>query len=67
MSSKRKLNLNLPSSSLALSLSPPLPQYLAARKYTVTSVLDRVIKQYLSEEQSERQKTHLEETKELAE
>uniref|UniRef100_A0A8C7MHS3 LON peptidase N-terminal domain and ring finger 1 n=1 Tax=Oncorhynchus kisutch TaxID=8019 RepID=A0A8C7MHS3_ONCKI len=43
-----------------------LKEYLAARKYTVTSVLDRVIKQYLSEEQSERQKTHLEETKELA-
>uniref|UniRef100_A0A4W5QAE4 LON peptidase N-terminal domain and ring finger 1 n=2 Tax=Hucho hucho TaxID=62062 RepID=A0A4W5QAE4_9TELE len=43
-----------------------LKEYLAARKYTVTSVLDRVIKQYLSEEQSERQKTHLEETQELA-
>nr|XP_046164708.1 LON peptidase N-terminal domain and RING finger protein 1-like isoform X3 [Oncorhynchus gorbuscha] len=43
-----------------------LKVYLAARKYTVTSVLDRVIKQYLSKEQSERQKTHLEETQELA-
>ncbi|XP_064860131.1 LON peptidase N-terminal domain and RING finger protein 1-like isoform X3 [Oncorhynchus nerka] len=43
-----------------------LREYLAARKYTVTSVLDRVIKQYLSKEQSERQKTHLEETQELA-
>uniref|UniRef100_A0A8C7G6F5 LON peptidase N-terminal domain and ring finger 1 n=2 Tax=Oncorhynchus kisutch TaxID=8019 RepID=A0A8C7G6F5_ONCKI len=43
-----------------------LKEYLAARKYTVTSVLDRVIKQYLSKEQSERQRTHLEETQELA-
>ncbi|XP_038837195.1 LON peptidase N-terminal domain and RING finger protein 1-like isoform X2 [Salvelinus namaycush] len=43
-----------------------LKEYLAARKYTVTSVLDRVIKQYLSKEQLERQKTHLEETQELA-
>ncbi|XP_029621847.1 LON peptidase N-terminal domain and RING finger protein 1 [Salmo trutta] len=43
-----------------------LKEYLAARKYKVTGVLDRVIKQYLSKVQSERQKTHLEETQELA-
>ncbi|XP_010902197.2 LON peptidase N-terminal domain and ring finger 1, like isoform X2 [Esox lucius] len=40
-----------------------LKEYLATRKYMVTSVLDRVIKQYLSKEHLERQ---LEETQELS-
>lgn len=43
------------------------PQYLACRKFMVTTVLDTLIKQYLSEEHSERAKTHLEETRELSE
>lgn len=43
-----------------------LKQYLACRKYMVTTVLDTLIKQYLSEEHTERAKTHLEETGELS-
>ncbi|XP_047434512.1 LON peptidase N-terminal domain and ring finger 1, like [Mugil cephalus] len=43
-----------------------LKEYLACRKYMVTTVLDTLIKQYLSQEYAERTKTHLEETKELS-
>lgn len=43
-----------------------LKEYLETRKYNVTSILDQLIKLYLREEHSERQKTHLEETKELS-
>ncbi|XP_041640834.1 LON peptidase N-terminal domain and ring finger 1, like [Cheilinus undulatus] len=43
-----------------------LKEYLACRKYNVTTVLDMLIKQYLSQEFAERTKTHLEETKELS-
>ncbi|XP_076001631.1 LON peptidase N-terminal domain and RING finger protein 1 isoform X2 [Genypterus blacodes] len=43
-----------------------LKEYLASRKYTVTSVLNTLIKQYLSEEYAERTKTHLEESSELS-
>ncbi|XP_029907810.1 LON peptidase N-terminal domain and RING finger protein 1 isoform X2 [Myripristis murdjan] len=43
-----------------------LKEYLASRKYMVTSVLDALIKQYLSEEHAERTKTHQEETRELS-
>uniref|UniRef100_A0A3B4Z4Z3 LON peptidase N-terminal domain and RING finger protein 1-like n=1 Tax=Stegastes partitus TaxID=144197 RepID=A0A3B4Z4Z3_9TELE len=40
--------------------------YLACRKYMVTTILDTLIKQYLSQEYAERTKTHLEETRELS-
>ncbi|XP_060939561.1 LON peptidase N-terminal domain and ring finger 1, like [Limanda limanda] len=43
-----------------------LKEYLAGRKYIVTTVLDKSIKQYLSQEYAERSKTHLEEAKELS-
>ncbi|XP_062379595.1 LON peptidase N-terminal domain and ring finger 1, like isoform X2 [Sardina pilchardus] len=43
-----------------------LKEYLAARKYNVARVLDSVIKEHLSEEHSEREKVHVEETKELS-
>ncbi|XP_041838643.1 LON peptidase N-terminal domain and ring finger 1, like isoform X2 [Melanotaenia boesemani] len=43
-----------------------LKEYLACRKYMVTSVLDMLIKKYLSREYAERTKTHLEETRELS-
>lgn len=43
-----------------------LKEYLAFRKYTITQVLDNIIKQYLSREHSERLKLHTEETKELS-
>ncbi|XP_036373313.1 LON peptidase N-terminal domain and RING finger protein 1-like [Megalops cyprinoides] len=43
-----------------------LKVYLASRKYNVTSVLENVMKQYLTEEHLERQKSHTEETKELS-
>uniref|UniRef100_A0A4W6D5D7 LON peptidase N-terminal domain and ring finger 1 n=1 Tax=Lates calcarifer TaxID=8187 RepID=A0A4W6D5D7_LATCA len=43
-----------------------LKEYLACRKYVVTTVLDTLIKQYLSQEYAERTKTHLEETRELS-
>ncbi|KAJ8001058.1 hypothetical protein DPEC_G00187230 [Dallia pectoralis] len=43
-----------------------LKEYLAARKYVVTAVLDGVIKQYLSKEHLERHKAHLEEAQELS-
>lgn len=43
-----------------------LKEYLACRKYMVTTVLDTLIKQYLSKEYAERTKTHLEETRELS-
>ncbi|XP_040002024.1 LON peptidase N-terminal domain and ring finger 1, like [Xiphias gladius] len=43
-----------------------LKEYLACRKYMVTTVLDTLIKQYLSQEYAERTKTHLEETRELS-
>ncbi|XP_077079512.1 LON peptidase N-terminal domain and RING finger protein 1 [Siphateles boraxobius] len=43
-----------------------LKEYLAFRKYTITKVLDDIIKQYLSKEHSERLKLHAEETKELS-
>ncbi|KAM4604339.1 LON peptidase N-terminal domain and RING finger protein 1 [Polymixia lowei] len=43
-----------------------LKEYLASRKYMVTSFLDVLIKQYLSEEHAERSRTHLEETQELS-
>lgn len=43
-----------------------LKEYLAFRKYTITQVLDDIIKQYLSKEHSERLKLHAEETKELS-
>ncbi|XP_022614288.1 LON peptidase N-terminal domain and RING finger protein 1 [Seriola dumerili] len=43
-----------------------LKEYLACRKYVVTTVLDMLIKQYLSQEYAERTKTHLEETRELS-
>uniref|UniRef100_A0A3Q1G1R4 LON peptidase N-terminal domain and ring finger 1 n=1 Tax=Acanthochromis polyacanthus TaxID=80966 RepID=A0A3Q1G1R4_9TELE len=43
-----------------------LKEYLACRKYTVTTVLDTLIKQYLSQEYAERTKSHLEETRELS-
>ncbi|KAM9363161.1 LON peptidase N-terminal domain and RING finger protein 1 [Symphorus nematophorus] len=43
-----------------------LKEYLACRKYMVTTVLDSLIKQYLSEEYTERTKSHLEETRELS-
>ncbi|XP_071373187.1 LON peptidase N-terminal domain and RING finger protein 1 isoform X1 [Centroberyx affinis] len=43
-----------------------LKEYLASRKYMVTSVLDALIKQYLREEHAERTKTHVEETRELS-
>ncbi|XP_034754127.1 LON peptidase N-terminal domain and ring finger 1, like [Etheostoma cragini] len=43
-----------------------LKEYLACRKHTVTTVLDTLIKQYLSQEYAERTKTHLEETRELS-
>ncbi|XP_023274285.1 LON peptidase N-terminal domain and RING finger protein 1 [Seriola lalandi dorsalis] len=43
-----------------------LKEYLACRKYVVTTVLDMMIKQYLSQEYAERTKTHLEETRELS-
>ncbi|XP_068614597.1 LON peptidase N-terminal domain and RING finger protein 1-like [Brachionichthys hirsutus] len=43
-----------------------LKEYLAGRKFTVTAVLDTLIKRYLSQEYSERTKTNLEETRELS-
>ncbi|KAM9857601.1 LON peptidase N-terminal domain and RING finger protein 1 [Aulostomus maculatus] len=43
-----------------------LKEYLACRKYMVTTVLDTLIQQYLSEEYAERRKNHLEETRELS-
>ncbi|XP_078116752.1 LON peptidase N-terminal domain and RING finger protein 1 isoform X2 [Sander vitreus] len=43
-----------------------LKEYLACRKHMVTTVLDTLIKQYLSQEYAERTKTHLEETQELS-
>ncbi|XP_030631535.1 LON peptidase N-terminal domain and RING finger protein 1 [Chanos chanos] len=43
-----------------------LKEYLATRKYSITAILDDIIKRYLSEEHSERQKVHIEETKELS-
>uniref|UniRef100_A0A3B4Z524 LON peptidase N-terminal domain and RING finger protein 1-like n=1 Tax=Stegastes partitus TaxID=144197 RepID=A0A3B4Z524_9TELE len=43
-----------------------LKEYLACRKYMVTTILDTLIKQYLSQEYAERTKTHLEETRELS-
>lgn len=43
-----------------------LKQYLACRKYMVTTVLDLLIKHYLSQEYAERTKTHLDETRELS-
>ncbi|XP_077461974.1 LON peptidase N-terminal domain and RING finger protein 1 isoform X2 [Stigmatopora argus] len=43
-----------------------LKEYLACRKYTVTSTLDALIKQYLGQEYKERSVTHLEETRELS-
>lgn len=43
-----------------------LKQYLAGRKYTVTTILDTLIKQYLSQEYSERTKSQVEETRELS-
>ncbi|XP_037620007.1 LON peptidase N-terminal domain and ring finger 1, like [Sebastes umbrosus] len=43
-----------------------LKEYLACRKYMVTTVLEMLIKQYLSQEYAERTKTHLEETRELS-
>ncbi|XP_038569340.1 LON peptidase N-terminal domain and ring finger 1, like [Micropterus salmoides] len=43
-----------------------LKEYLACRKYVVTTVLDMLIKRYLSQEYAERTKAHLEETKELS-
>lgn len=42
-------------------------QYLACRKYMVTTVLEVLIKQHLSHDYAERTKTHLEETRELSE
>ncbi|KAG7485219.1 LON peptidase N-terminal domain and RING finger protein 1 [Solea senegalensis] len=43
-----------------------LKEYLACRKYMVTTIMDTLIKQYLSREYAERTKTHLEETRELS-
>ncbi|XP_054460491.1 LON peptidase N-terminal domain and ring finger 1, like [Anoplopoma fimbria] len=43
-----------------------LKEYLACRNYVVTTVLEMLIKQYLSQEYAERTKTHLEETRELS-
>ncbi|CAJ1052262.1 LON peptidase N-terminal domain and ring finger 1%2C like [Xyrichtys novacula] len=43
-----------------------LKEYLACRKYNVSTVLDSLIKQYFSQEHSERSKIHLEEEKELS-
>lgn len=43
-----------------------LKEYLACRKYMVTTLLDTLTKQYLSQEYAERTKTHLEETRELS-
>ncbi|XP_051940135.1 LON peptidase N-terminal domain and ring finger 1, like [Hippocampus zosterae] len=43
-----------------------LKEYLACRKYSVTSVLDMLIKQCFAQEYEERTKTHLEETRELS-
>ncbi|TKS68180.1 LON peptidase N-terminal domain and RING finger protein 1 [Collichthys lucidus] len=43
-----------------------LREYLACRKYMVTKVLERLIKQYLGPEYAERTKNHLEETRELS-
>lgn len=42
-------------------------QYLACRQYMVTTILDTLIKQYLSQEYADRTKNHMEETKELSE
>ncbi|KAI1887616.1 hypothetical protein AGOR_G00192150 [Albula goreensis] len=43
-----------------------LKEYLACRKYNITDVLEKVIRQCLMEEYLERQKSHTEETKELS-
>ncbi|KTF78841.1 hypothetical protein cypCar_00026464 [Cyprinus carpio] len=43
-----------------------LKEYLAFRKYTITQVLDNIIKQHLSKEHSERLRLHSQETKELS-
>nr|XP_040041562.1 LON peptidase N-terminal domain and ring finger 1, like isoform X1 [Gasterosteus aculeatus aculeatus] len=43
-----------------------LKAYLACRNYMVTTVLDMLIKQYLSQAYAERTKTHLEEARELS-
>ncbi|CAG5939823.1 unnamed protein product [Menidia menidia] len=43
-----------------------LKEYLACRKYMVTTILDMLIKQYLSQEHADRTKIHLEETRELS-
>ncbi|KAL2098098.1 hypothetical protein ACEWY4_007305 [Coilia grayii] len=43
-----------------------LKEYLSCRKYSVTTILDRVIKEYLSEEYAEREKIQAEETQELS-
>ncbi|XP_029009044.1 LON peptidase N-terminal domain and ring finger 1, like [Betta splendens] len=43
-----------------------LKEFLACRKYMVTTVLDKLIKQYLSQEFAERTKTQLAETRELS-
>ncbi|XP_047655858.1 LON peptidase N-terminal domain and ring finger 1, like isoform X1 [Tachysurus fulvidraco] len=40
--------------------------YLASRRFSITSVLDDMIKRYLSEEHAGRQKIHNDETKELS-
>ncbi|KAM9792870.1 LON peptidase N-terminal domain and RING finger protein 1 [Neosynchiropus ocellatus] len=43
-----------------------LKEYLACRKYIVTSVLDKLIKEHLRPEHAERATAHLEETRELS-
>uniref|UniRef100_A0A8C5I9L1 LON peptidase N-terminal domain and ring finger 1, like n=1 Tax=Gouania willdenowi TaxID=441366 RepID=A0A8C5I9L1_GOUWI len=43
-----------------------LKEYLACRKYMVTTILETLIKQHLSQEYAERTKTHMEETRELS-
>lgn len=54
-------------SVLIINSYPITFQYLARRKYMVTTVLDTLIKRYLSQEFAERTKTHVEETRELSE
>ncbi|MBN3317324.1 LONF1 protein, partial [Atractosteus spatula] len=43
-----------------------LKEYLASRKYSITQLLEELIKKYLSEEHNERKRMHMEETKELS-
>ncbi|XP_061685505.1 LON peptidase N-terminal domain and ring finger 1, like isoform X2 [Syngnathoides biaculeatus] len=63
---KNCLQRSLDHAALCPLCKESLKEYLACRKYTVTSVLDALIKEYLPREYEERSKSHWEETRELS-